>query len=97
MIKTEVKEVIVKKEKEIAIICDKCGKLIANEQEMDSDRRKGGYYYHVTTSHGDWGNDSHESLEWNDFCSTECMLDFFNKYIESKSDTLQFEFEREKL
>ena len=92
------KEVIEIKEKVVEIKCDVCGSIIETEEEYNSDKRKGGYFYRVNTRHRDWGNDSIDSSEWYDLCSDECMKSFFDKYLlEEDSETACLEFEREKI
>ena len=53
--------------------CDCCGKEIT------------GPFWKVTTGHHDWGNDSHESIEEFDACSTLCLSEMFNDY-ENRSE-----------
>ena len=63
--------------------CDICGKFI------DS-----GYIYDISFGHYDWGNDSHESLEYIHACSDECLKHIFNVYMESEFDTKHIRIER---
>ena len=76
MIKYEKKEVKIIEEVQSAIICDGCNKEI--------DPKQG--YFHVCTSHHDWGNDSFDSLEQYDFCSPACLCKFSNHYIQDSYD-----------
>lgn len=55
-------------------------KLICDICEHEIKRRRG--YWHVTTHHSDWGNDSCESYEEFDVCSVDCLKDKFNDYCE---------------
>lgn len=68
----EIKKVKVEVEKEevTGVTCDQCGK------EVDLY-----HYYDSTTSHNNWGSDSHESVELQDFCSLECVLEYVKKYF----------------
>jgi hypothetical protein len=67
------------------IKCDICGK------EID------GKFWILTTSHEDWGNDSVDSVEYFDICSTECINKALNDYIErcEYSYTQRFELEQD--
>jgi hypothetical protein len=51
--------------------CDICKKEIPS--------KKG--YWHLTTQHHDWGNDSVESIETFDICSKECMDKKYGEYM----------------
>lgn len=57
--------------KPIKRICDIC------QKEIDCNN-----WFTITTSHHDWGNDSCESLETKDACSSKCVLKFASEYIE---------------
>lgn len=67
------------------IKCDVCGKEI------------NGKFWVLTTSHGDWGNDSVDSIERFDICSTKCIHKALNDYIErcKYSNTQDFELEQD--
>lgn len=70
--------------------CDVCGKEIANNVS----------YWHLTTHHNDWGNDSIESYEYCDVCSKDCMRKKFEEYLEDSGDerylnTMCFDAERQ--
>ena len=56
--------------------CDVCNKEI----------KKSKGYYHVTTEHNDWGNDSCESIENYDICSENCLNKIFQQYIERSTE-----------
>lgn len=79
MRKTEEKEVVTKSIKKVTVgrICDFCNKEIL---KVDGKRWE---YFHITTSHCDWGNDSFESYEHFDACSVECALGLADKYLNS--------------
>ena len=70
--------------------CDVCNKEI----------KKGKGYYHVTTGHNDWGNDSCESIENYDICSENCLNKIFQQYLErsaeNENNTEYFEVNHEK-
>lgn len=51
------------------IKCDICDKVIPWHEK----------FYHVTTGHTDWGNDSVDSIEDFDLCSDECLYEFLGK------------------
>ena len=56
--------------------CDMCKKEIT------------GPHWEISTWHNDWGNDSCESFEYIDICSSDCLRKTFEKYIEcSKGST----------
>lgn len=76
---------IIKDKKVVSIKCDVCGKEIV------------GKFWVLTTSHGDWGNDSVESIEHFDVCSPECLGNALNDYIErcEHSRTQCFELEQD--
>lgn len=78
-------EKIIKAKKVVSIKCDVCGKEIV------------GKFWVLTTSHGDWGNDSVESVESVDICSAECINKELNDYIErcEHSRTQRFELEQD--
>ena len=68
--------------------CDICNEVI----------NKQGRHWEVTTGHYDWGNDSVDSIEHFDICSTDCLRKKFDEYVrESGRDdynTEYFEVER---
>ena len=76
---------IIKDERVESIKCDFCGKEIV------------GKFWVLTTSHGDWGNDSVESVECFDICSAKCLNKELNDYIErcKHSRTQCFELEQD--
>lgn len=53
--------------------CDICHKEIT------------GPYWHVTTGHNDWDNDSYESIESFDVCSVECLGKVFDNYCKESN------------
>lgn len=87
MRKYENKEVTIIKKVETEIICDTCKKVI------DTNDRSS-HYYEVRTSHGRWGNDSHESTKDLDFCSYKCLLENMNKFFENGAHTDNYDIER---
>lgn len=52
----------------IGKICDCCGKESRNEMEHNT-------WFHVNAHHSEWGNDSIDSYEWYDICSSQCYID----------------------
>lgn len=50
--------------------CDFCGRMVDKHN-----------FFHVTTSHHDWGNDSIDSYEYMDACCPACALEFAEEYI----------------
>ena len=72
MIEYEEKEVKRIERVQSKIVCDGCKKEINPKQG----------YFHVSTSHNDWGNDSIDSLEQYDFCSPDCLYEFARPYIQ---------------
>jgi len=93
------KEVVVEQNIIVEIRCDVCGILIADEERYYSKTPlyPTQYYYECLTSHSDWGNDSGDSIEQIDCCSDECLNKFIQKYLQEKSYTINFEFERTRL
>ncbi|KAA6450971.1 hypothetical protein [Bacillus swezeyi] len=83
----EKKEVTIIKEIETEIICDTCKKVINTKD-------RSAHYYKVRTSHARWGNDSHESAEYWDFCSYECLIEHMNKFFENGANTDNYDIER---
>lgn len=67
--------------------CDICSKEIT------------GPFWHVTTGHNDWGNDSCESIESFDVCSVECLGKVFDNYCKESNvicNTEYIEIEHER-
>lgn len=85
MRKQKLVEKTIKTEMVENIMCDVCDK------EID------GKFWVLTTSHGDWGNDSVDSVEHFDICSTKCINKALNDYIErcKYSYTQRFELEQD--
>ena len=81
----ETKEVTVKQEVVVAKKCDVCGKEIH------------GKHWLLTTSHNDWGNDSCESIKYEDLCSEDCVQEKLKEYfLKCKdSDTQEFSLEQD--
>ena len=70
------------------ITCDHCLKLIEKNEG----------YWHVTTSHSDWGVNSVDSYEHKDYCCKECLSVAFLKYIDESGskdhrNTLEMDIE----
>ena len=68
------------------VICDVCGKTIADRNNRDAE------YWTLTTGHNDWGNDSCDSYEDFDLCSKDCVKEKLNKYFDDceRSHTQEF-------
>ena len=62
------------------MICDVCAKEIKGE------------YYEIRIGHNDWGNDSCDSYEYKDICSSSCLNKEIEKYIKRSNDGLNTEF-----
>lgn len=78
MNKIEYKTVKIKKDVIVEKLCDICGATIPDRST----------YFMVTTGHHDWGNDSHESIEQFDCCSTDCLNRKFLEYVDTVQDSL---------
>lgn len=78
-------EKIIRTETVAAVKCDICGKEIT------------GKFWHLTTHHNDWGNDSIDSYEYYDLCSRECIDKALDNYIINckASNTQCFELEQD--
>lgn len=63
--------------------CDICGKTIY--EINDAKRTRHNEYWHLSTGHNDWGNDSCESVESLDLCSKECCIKALEKYLDEYS------------
>lgn len=59
------------------IRCDVCKKIIP----INRIRKHESMYYEVMTGHNDWGNDSYESIRWQDICPN-CISGFMCDYVE---------------
>lgn len=71
---TEPKDFVVERK----LICDHCNQLILQ-----------GFYFHVTTGHHDWGNDSIDSIEGFDV-HEECIQNFFKEKVECDDMTASY-------
>jgi hypothetical protein len=54
----------------------------------------GKYYYEITAGHHDWGNDSIESIEYEDICSADCLRKRLEAYLEAERGTQYINIER---
>ena len=65
--------------------CDICGKTIYEINDTFpiklTTRTRHDEYWHLTTGHYDWGNDSCESVESLDLCSKECCIKALEEYL----------------
>ena len=74
----------------VGVACDHCKKQI-----LSAEGRK--TYYHVTTHHNDWGNDSSESYEYFDFCSYKCLQKHQEEYFREATGSEEYEIKRTKV
>lgn len=72
-------------EKIFKITCDKCGKIIPRKKAGDFITPGNPRYYEIITKHNNWGNDSHESIEYYQYCSSECFIPFVEEYFNKKN------------
>lgn len=70
---TEVKQVI------IGHKCDCCGKTIEGKSTPND-------WFHFSSGHEDWGNDSFESIEYYDACSPKCFLGIAENALKELKD-----------
>lgn len=66
-------------------ICDICGKEISDDAPC----------FKVYTGTNDWGNDSYESIEGYDVCSSECLTRKFKSFLENCNGTDYMNIEHE--
>jgi len=78
----------------IGTSCDTCGKEISMPEQPEN---YGWHYYHVMTSHSDWGNDSVDSIEYHDFCSYDCLKTHQDKYFKDARGSEEYEISRERV
>ena len=89
--KKEITKMITKKGKITEqIICDVCGKVIA---DVNNPKIK---YWELNTQHTDWEDDLY--YERFDLCSQDCIRTKLEEYLENckKTDTLEFDLEQAK-
>lgn len=97
MVRNIEKEVTVTEKRVIGkqIYCDTCEKLIFDTQDIDTYNnpcRHRTQYWEVTTGHYDWGNDSCDSVETQQYCSKECLTKAFKKYLKRTEDKISTEY-----
>lgn len=78
MIKSERKECTYFKDVAISGTCDNCGANIVKKEDDLYD------YFRTITHHYDWGNDSCESYEAQEFCCWACLMKGIEKYWKSE-------------
>jgi len=83
----ETKKILTIRECVVGKKCDICGKEIPPTVKSFGYGKPLYDYYEVTTSHGDWGNDSVESYEHFDACSPNCADKLWKEYIRDSSGT----------
>lgn len=78
-------EKIIKSKTLVSVKCNICKKEIT------------GKFWHLTTHHHDWGNDSIDSFEHYDLCSRECIDKALDEYMIDclDSNTQCFELEQD--
>lgn len=87
------REVVKKKVRKVEYIrCDKCNKKILPSKY----REEKSNYIHIHTWHNDWGNDSIDSHERNDYCK-ECAKQVVAEYISTARGTQELELENKYL
>lgn len=78
MIKTERKEHVYYTDVAISGKCDNCGADIVEKEDGLYD------YFRMITQHSDWGNDSCDTVEANEFCCYDCLMKAIEKYWKSE-------------
>lgn len=78
------------------ITCDVCKKEIRYTET--SSMGPVGRYYKIKTGHYDWGNDSCDSIEYEDACCDECLTKYTQKWLKNtdvvKSKTAYIEIHK---
>ena len=84
MIKTITRKVMKEVVEDISSVgvCDICGKEFNYKPWYGKDKIAS--YYHISTGHHDWGNDSVDSVESRDACCDECLLRFTQEWLKYK-------------
>ena len=80
----EEKEIIRKQIEKVTVgrKCDCCAKNILPDPNVSRGTIYKIYnYFHIVTSHSDWGNDSVDSFESYDACSPECAVCIATEYL----------------
>ncbi len=83
MEKTVEEKVTKTRERIIAVICDECGTHI----------QKGETYYTGRSQNNDWANDTCESIEKYDYCSTLCACIAAEKFFQKNAWASSVDFE----
>lgn len=80
MIEGTYKSVVTTKQEleDYKIYCDVCG------HKIDPDKTR--QIFRVKTGHNDWGNDSCDSIEYKDVCSSECVEFVISEYLERSNN-----------
>lgn len=101
MIETKYKTAMVEQKTKYIITCkcDRCGKVIYKHygkefELLTRNVRKTTErvsYYHVTTGHNDWGNDSIDSLKSKDICPL-CLINEYSDYVDRSSKGFNSEY-----
>lgn len=102
MIETKYKTAMVKQETEYISTCkcDRCGKVIFKhygdefrDLSRNVQRNSRVSYYHVTSGHNDWGNDSVDSIVVSDICPS-CLVNEYSDYVDRASKGFNSEYIR---
>lgn len=101
MIETDYKTAMVKQKTEYIITCkcDRCGNVIYKHYGKEFELLKRNVrkttervsYYHVTTGHNDWGNDSEDSIDHMDICPS-CLVNEYSDYVDRASKGYNSEY-----
>lgn len=75
-------------------LCDVCKKIIYKRSFKPGDIKstKTFAFWRITTGHNDWGNDSPDSVETYDVCSTDCIRKKMEEYIDITCDGVNSQY-----
>lgn len=100
MIEKEYKTAMIKQKIEYirTCKCDRCGKVIFKhygdefkELANNVERNNKVSYYHVTSGHNDWGNDSVDSIVTKDVCPS-CLVNEYSDYVDKTSKGINSQY-----
>lgn len=101
MIETKYKTAMVEQKTEYinTCKCDRCGKVSYKHYGKEFELLKRNVrkttervsYYHVTTGHNDWGNDSIDSIDHMDICPS-CLVNEYSDYVDRASKGYNTEY-----
>ena len=84
----------------LKITCSECGKIIADLVDDNSISETGPRevypYYKLMTGHKDWGNDSVDSIDYQELCSDVCVVRSLAKFLKENkgSNTAYYELNK---